>query len=1189
MPLREAHDARLVGGKAINLAKLLEAGLPVPDGFVVTTSAYREARGSDQIPAEIQSIIRKSYAEIGSPTVAVRSSATAEDGANASMAGQYETFLNLSSADDLLDAISKCWASTQSERVLSYLAEKGVEPNSVEMAVVVQELVPAEAAGVLFTANPQTGADDEMVVEAAWGLGEAIVSGAVQPDRIRLDRQNGCVLDYAISDKKQKLDPEGRAFETVEETKRRRASVSFESLQQLWQLGKQVVDYFGAPQDIEWALADGKVFLLQARNITQLREASVRHSLPDNIRQELCRLRDGGYGPWVRHNLDETLPFPSPLTWSILGEFMSGRGGFGQLYRDVGFAPSAKVCEEGFLKLIGGRVYMDCSLMPEMFAEGYPFAYDMDVLRDNPDAAQNPPTLPKGGLKKRGDAALQASRVTKRLHEIGQDLDRRFEEDFRPRVLEWCKQESARDLTSLDAAELGELWEQMRATVFGDFGVMAFLPSMVEALASADLQAFLDDYSWEEAPTRVMNEILVSPQLDQTALLNKGLQELGRGELGLQAWIEEFGQRGPGEFDLSNARWADRPEEINAMAKRLAPEESIPALHKRRCEQADETLARVSKSLTVKKQRELADKVNLARRYLRFREDGKDLLMRAFGNMRRLALEIGNRIEVGEDVFLMTGDEMLEGLATGFIAKDRIEQRRILRKAEAKLVLPRVIDRDDIETLGVPQQVKQATAYDAHSLSAGISTGNARVLQSPEQVGELGEDYILVCPSTDPAWTPLFVGASGLIMERGGSLSHGAIVARELGLPAVVVEDATRMIKDGDRLTIDAHQGRIFRGEPESTSENLEEHNSQIEHALKPPSPGVFEKASGGRGVIVALGWVLFLSAMWLFPASWLKDPLFRALDVLLWPLVSAVGMPKTVAVIAIFFAILPLVLQKYLTDNRRLLIARDRANALRKKSRQYPEGSPRREAMEHFAAPITNRVLKAALIPLAYILGPMMLIFFWLPERLDPASWNAEPGQTVSVVAEVDGDWQGPISLEVPEPLQIDSSSKATQTLPPIRETLQKIRSEWARGSEMKEFPWELQASAAQAHQAMLASLDSFLASPLPAQTISWRVRVPQEAGGQHRLQLSSNTGAPVEIVLAFGKGCPPAPAEMTPPSGPIQLLKAVYPRALQKQYFWAPFKRASGTPFDFGWLGVYILAYLPTMLITKKLLKIP
>ncbi|MGL4401855.1 MAG: PEP-utilizing enzyme, partial [Luteolibacter sp.] len=439
--------------------------------------------------------------------------------------------------------------------------------------------------------------------------------------------------------------------------------------------------------------------------------------------------------------------------------------------------------------------------------------------------------------------------------------------------------------------------------------------------------------------------------------------------------------------------------------------------------------------------------------------------------------------------------------------------------------------------------------------------------------------------STDPSWTPLFVNAAGLVLECGGALSHGAIVARELRLPALVLENATRTFTQGEMLTLDAGRGLIVRGAPAETSDTI---RKEIPKGLHPPPVGMRERLSAKCGLMFAAAWAVLLLCFYLLPAPWLKDHIFAFLDGLLWPLVPRLGMPATVVVIAVFFGIVPLILQKYLTDNERLLAARNRAAALRRLVKNLPKEDAARQEMEKLAAPVTLRILKASMTSLAFVLGPMMLVFLWLPERLDPASWNAKSGQTISILAEVSGEWDQPITLGVPKPLEVDPPGAETKSLPLIRQTLVALRQEWAQASDTAAFPWELKATAEQVHVSMLGSLDHFLAGEIPPQKISWRIRVPEGADGHHLIRVDANKSKPATLKLAFGNAAPPAADEVFFTEGPVRSLKAIYPRALTKTQFWAPLVTGDGEPFDFGWLGVYLVAYLPTMVVLKRLLRV-
>lgn len=1183
IPLADARDISLVGGKAVNLARLIHAGLPVPGGFVISTRAFEESDGA--VSAELAEEIRAAYRAMGSPLVAARSSATAEDMAEASMAGQYETFLNLADEDALIEAVADCWLSMRSKRLLTYLNEHNIAPQSVAMAVVVQHLVLAESAGVMFTADPQTGRADTMCIEAAWGLGEGVVSGAVNPDRIRVRENDGEVLAYDVAEKMTYLPPGGQNFQDVPIAQQAKACITYEVITSLWKLGRKVARHFDGPQDLEWAVAAGQVYLLQSRPITTLRETAVRSGLISEIRDRLRQELKTGRGPWVRHNLSETLTHATPLTWSLIRPFMSGEGGYGKMHEEIGFLPSATARAEGFLELIGGRVYMDCARMPEMFSQNYPFAYDLAKLRTDPDASQQAPSVAIGTLRERADAAAMATRVTAKLRKISVVLDQWFDTDFFPNLKRWCEAESKRDLTALSDEELAKLWAERSAKVFDEFGAKVFLPSMIEGLASAELRSFLHEHVWDASPEELLHDLVVGEKIDMTMASNALLQLVGIGKRDFAEWLADFGSRGPGEFDLANSRWSECPDDALAMARRLAEGESLLAIQERRREHAKATFEKISGKLSKRLAENFQERVKLASRYVRFREDGKGHLMQAYALLRPLALEVGSRLGIGEGIFLLDQSEMLEALRTGYVPKDRIAKRQLIRSVESELSFARVIDEEGIESLGMPKIPGDAQRLAAHPIANGTCAGPVRIVHSPESAGDLGKGYVLVCSSTDPSWTPLFVNAAGLVLECGGALSHGAIVARELGLPALVLDDATCRFTEGEILTLDAGRGLIYRG---ALSESLYSDKTEIPKDFQPPPVGLCERHSTKRGLMFACVWAVLLLLFYLLPAPWLKDRIFGFLDSVLWPLVPKLGMPGTVAVIAVFFGILPLILQKFLTDNERLLAARNRAATLRRLSKELPKESATKRDMEKLAAPVTMRILKASMTSLAFVLGPMMLIFLWLPERLDPASWNATSGQTMSILAELSGEWDQPITLDLPEPLEFESLGGESKTPPPIRQALVALRQEWAQASDTTSFPWELRATAEQVHVDMLGSLDQFLAREIPPQKLSWRIRVPEGADGHHLVKIDTGKSTSASLMLAFGNAAPPAPDEVFFTEGPVHSLKAIYPRALTKNHFWTPILKGSGEPFDFGWLGVYLFAYLPTMVGVKKLLRV-
>ncbi len=273
-----------------------------------------------------------------------------------------------------------------------------------------------------------------MLIEASWGLGEAVVSGLVQPDILRLDCQTGRVIHANIADKRILVRAEDGQEQPVEEDRRRLPCVRSSDVAKLWEIGRRAADHFGAPQDVEWAIHDGELFVLQSRPITTLADAETYEQLLQSTRATLREWVAAGRGPWVQHNISETLPHPTPLTWSVIKRFMSGAGGFGAMYRHAGFEPSEQVCRDGFLERIGGKLFMDLSLASEMFFEAYPFKYDLDHVRNDPDASQSPPTIPAGSFTARMAAGRRVGAVNAKLQQMAETFDRDLADRYHPRV-----------------------------------------------------------------------------------------------------------------------------------------------------------------------------------------------------------------------------------------------------------------------------------------------------------------------------------------------------------------------------------------------------------------------------------------------------------------------------------------------------------------------------------------------------------------------------------------------------------------------------------------------------------------------------------------------------------------------------------------------------------------------------------
>ncbi len=1211
IPLRESHDARVVGGKAVNLARLLSAGFSVPDGFVITTRAFSAAMVGGSlptvVPATLAAQIAEHYRALGSPTVAVRSSATAEDLADASMAGQYETLLDIQGEAAVIDAVAHCWRSIDTPRTRSYLASKGIPLSDVAMAVVVQRLVPADVAGVLFTVNPRSGRVDELLIEASWGLGESVVSGKVQPDTLVVERATGVVRHAVIADKATWFSAGAHGERAVSDDRRRAPCLNAQQVEALRRLGEQVERHFGSPQDLEWAIHAGQLFLLQSRAITTMGAAAAVSARCAAERATLTAALAAGRGPWVRHNLSETLPQPTPLTWSVISRFMSGDGGFGSLYREIGFAPSPSVCRDGFLTLIAGRIHLDLAQGPELFSAGYPFTYDLAALRANPDAAQDPPTIAHGSAGERLAAARLLTRVDARITALAVDEDRRLSEQTIPAFTAWIASERRIDLTALDSAALLTCWQRRTHEVLDRFAPRSLMPSVITTTLMARLRAFTDQYCWDADPVALADLLAAGGEANCTVRATAQLRDVATKKLSVEAWLNEHGHRAPTEFDLATPRWRERPQQVLALAAHLVGGVDPLDLHSEHDAAAKSAASTLRLRLSASECREFDQLLALVHRYLRWREDGKHWLMLGYEQLRLAALEAGRRLKIGDGIFMLTGEEFAQALTSGYAPLALIEQRRTQRAVEAKLHLPSVITGDDLPTLGQAPTLA-ATGGDhlnAFVISAGVCRGPARIVLTPESAGDLGSGYVLVCPSTDPSWTPLFVNAAGLVLERGGALSHGAVVARELGIPAVVLDNATTLLREGEPLIIDGNDGAVRRGADLTVPAATQATTLHLTRAQVPPPVSRRERVSARWRNLLLVLWGGAFAAIFLLPPEHLYTPIIRGFDAVLWPLVSLIGLPGVVAAVSVVMAVLVMAVQRVTTDNRRLLVAKERAARLRTEAMTLPSDSPRRTMLLATAAPVQWRIMGASFVPLAVLLGPMIMSVCWLMDRCDHP--NERPGVDATLRVLVDGDATAPITFSADAGMQLDEQTPAIQAVPPIRATLLALRQRWSQSAPpAADVAWDLRAAAVSAREATLADLDAYLAEPISAQLLVWKVTT-STTPGRHLVRLSTGTPAQtVEIPLVLGATLPGEPLTFLPDGkfqGWRQIVRPVNSpfhevmvvtsdpgktvASSEPPPFCQPFLML-GWSWDMGWIMLYLVTYLPAMFLARWLLRV-
>lgn len=842
----------LVGGKGASLGEMTRAGLNVPPGFTISALCchqYHEASG--QWPAGLRDEVRSHMAELEQLTnrrfgqrdnpllVAVRS------GAAVSMPGMMDTVLNVGldpdSGDDmptdpcdkLFQAIEAVFQSWNNERAVAYRQHHNID-GLLGTAVNVQVMCPSEVSGILFTAHPVNPELRQMVVEASLGLGDAVVLGKVTPDHFIIDRDTGEILKRRISNKAQ-----SQAFHSTEPA----PALTDEQLGELFQLGKRVEEYFQTPCDIEWGLADGQFYLLQARAIKwqahSVCSSCGTRSVPatlspssdelEQVRQEeIARLRklaapEGTV--WSRYNLAEILPEPTPMTWAIVRQFMSGRGGFGQMYRDLGFDPDPALDEIGIFDLVCGRPYCNLSREPKMQYRQLPFEHPFDKLKQQPTRALYPVAVfnpRRAGWRFWLLIPLifvKLLRSSMRLQRISQTFAEKFQKEIVPPFLGEVAREEKADLGQIESTALLERLQYWIKRTLYDFGRESLKPTALAGIAMGNLERFLVRHSARDSrqsahaqspqeARRHLRDLVMGVRPEAGTDLAGAMDSLVRGQLDEQTFLEKFGHRGQAEMELSSPRWAEQPAVLGRMIKH---DISIPA---RSAAKSKSPL--VGLNLSSAQRQAFERELQSLHAFLKLRETAKHHLMRGYFLIRKILVELDRRYHLDGGIFFLTPEELPE-LAAGKDISNIIAQRRRRRELLLKLPVPPVLFSDDLETIGRPPLVPKlqlgnegAKSMQGVPLSAGVAEGTALVLNELPETIPAEEAYILVCPTTDPAWMPLFVKARGLVMETGGMLSHGAIVAREFGLPAVAgLPEIHHRIKTGQRILVDGSTGKV--------------------------------------------------------------------------------------------------------------------------------------------------------------------------------------------------------------------------------------------------------------------------------------------------------------------------------------------------------------------------------------------
>jgi len=850
----EQTDRPLIGPKAVGLCTLLRLGMRVPPCFFLTTNAFREHLDANDLRSRMASLLHEldlqpnakpgvieeicqhiarapltdylreqvaaAYGQLGATVVAVRSSATAEDLSGHSFAGQYETILGVTSLNECLTAVKQCWASLWTERAFEYRRRNGIEHLQVEMAVIVQEQIEPDAAGVAFTLDPVTGSRSRIVIEACAGLGEALVSGRVQPDRFIIRKKDLEIIRQIPSD------GQGRG-----------PVLAPDLAKVLARFVIRIEKGLGCPQDVEWAIRDGRLWFLQARPIT-----AIPRQKPWEDQQV-----------WTNTNTGEVIPdVMTPITWSMIQLL------FNPLFRSIFRLVGVDADRAPVAGLVAGRVYFNINTG---LAAGRPFGLGPDNAaqfegifggkhielyhlgqvdiseEDLPDLGFNWPgyifSWPRivydllTHLPKRGQKARTRLRVRNDAL-LGLDLEAMDTADLSKTFRESLWNNTADlDMLYLVTSAPGILvFEKACRDWLGDPDLNLGYRLLAAQGGMADTEAGLDLWRIAElVHADKETEAVVLFDLDWQALQAR-LSGTEGGRRFLLAWdrfMAEHGHHCRGELEFFNARWFERPEYIlDWLRSSLRSIGTLNPLARQR------QLAIDREALTGQCLRRLRNPVKRrlfvwslkrVQRLAVERENWKNEIVRQLAALRRVLLVLGSRfqreglVSHADDIFFLDLSE-IETLAQGHINLDvgqRIAERRVeYERNRAFTPPPVVVGRFDPNTYVGPQVEADVRELKGIAVSPGVVSGKARVILRTDEHQHVEAGEILVAPFTDPAWTPYFLPAAGVVMDQGGVLSHGAIIAREYGIPAVVnVGPATKIIRTGQQIRVDGDRGIV--------------------------------------------------------------------------------------------------------------------------------------------------------------------------------------------------------------------------------------------------------------------------------------------------------------------------------------------------------------------------------------------
>jgi len=807
------------GGKGSSLARLYQAGFPVPDGFVIFSNAFSNGELKPETWEEIQAQINRFREHNSEIAFAVRSSAMSEDSAQASFAGEFESVLNVQIEADIREAIHAVYQSRENERVQAYSQAKGMNGQH-EIAVIVQELAAAESSGVLFTANPINGQRDQAMISAAWGLGEAIVGGLVTPDTLIIDKTSGQVISREIASKRVMTVRLGShtGEQPVPINQQTTSVLTEEQAAELTKIGAQIENLYNMPMDIEWTHAEGQFSIVQARPITAL-------PTPEQLHPTEWQLPTKGRA--MRNNIVELMADPlSPL------------------FKTLGLA----AINTSMTRIMTG------------------FFGNADLLPEEPIVVVNEYAYYNSDLS--GKQILQilfgSVGIMKRMFTGAVE---RWTETGRPQYVATVESWQTRDWQSLSSTELIAAVRELTEAAINGYGalvsgvipaawiseglftlayklvkrrddppapayLMGFdsLPIQAEK-ALYDLAAWIRQredlaaYLTDMATAKLADQLVENQTTSEIALA-----DWSKLQTRFQVHLAEFGHM-IYDLDFANPVPADDPAPVLETLKLFIRGEGTNP-HKRQkvaVERREQAVAAMQQRLKGLRLRIFEKNLARAQKYAPLRENGLADVGLSYPLVRQILNELGKRfviaglIETPDQVYWLTKDEIETAAAQLDRGEDLssladlIPPREALWQAAKKITPP--LSLPEIKIFGKDigkMKAERATKKDGNTLkgvaaSPGSVTGAARVLHGPEDFDQMQTGEILVAPLTTPAWTPLFARAAAIITDVGGPLSHGSIVAREYGIPAVLgTGSATKLIADRQIVTVDGSAGKVM-------------------------------------------------------------------------------------------------------------------------------------------------------------------------------------------------------------------------------------------------------------------------------------------------------------------------------------------------------------------------------------------